>query len=94
VLSSLLSKEVMQKNMGGQNIDELFSMWFSHERNRSKYLSGRSKYKGIFKLLFKVVKVRWRCGKLGHYKKQCRSKSVERGKGYEDSPYIEEKISM
>jgi hypothetical protein len=26
VLSSLLSKEVMQKNMGGQNIDELFSM--------------------------------------------------------------------
>jgi hypothetical protein len=38
------------------------------------------------------VKVCWRCGKEGHYKKQCRSKSVERGKGYDDAPTTKEKI--
>jgi hypothetical protein len=34
-----------------------------------------------------------RYGKEGHYKKQCRSKSVERGKGSEDVPSIEPKTS-
>jgi hypothetical protein len=40
----------------------------------------------------KFVKVCWRCGKEGHYKKQCRSK-VEKKKGSEESPSTEEKTS-
>jgi hypothetical protein len=35
--------------------------------------------------------VSYRCVKEGNYKKQCRSKSVERGKGYDDSPSTKEK---
>jgi hypothetical protein len=61
--------------------------------NRSKSSSGRSKSKGRYKSHGNFVKVCWRCGKEGHYKKQCRSKIVERGKGYEDGPSIEEKTS-
>jgi hypothetical protein len=52
------------------------------------YLQDKSK--GRSKSPGKFVKVCWRCGKEGHYKKQCRSKSVERGKGYEDAPSTEE----
>jgi hypothetical protein len=40
----------------------------------------------------KFVKVCWRCGKEGHYKKQCRSK-VEKKKGSEESPSTKEKTS-
>jgi hypothetical protein len=32
------------------------------------------------------VKVCWRCGKEGHFKKRCRSKSVEKVKGYKGAP--------
>jgi hypothetical protein len=39
----------------------------------------------------KIVKVCWRCGKEGHYKKQCISKSVKRGKGSYDAHFIEAK---
>jgi hypothetical protein len=42
---------------------------------------GRSKSRGRSKSLGKFVKVCWRCGKEGHYKKHCRSKSVERREG-------------
>ena len=38
------------------------------------------------------VNVCWRCGKEGHYKKQCRSK-VEKNKGYEEYPSTKEKTS-
>jgi hypothetical protein len=56
-----------------------------------KEIDGRSESKGRSKSPRKFVKVCWRCGKEGNYKKQCGSKSVERGKGSEDSPYTEEK---
>jgi hypothetical protein len=92
VVSSLLSEEMRQKNMEGQSIDALFARGHSHERNRSKSSSGRSKSKGRSKSLRKFVKVCWRCGKEGHYKKQCRSK-VEKKKGFEESPSREEKTS-
>jgi hypothetical protein len=41
----------------------------------------------------KFVKVCWRCGKEGNFKKQCRSKSIEKVKGYEGAPSTEEKTS-
>jgi hypothetical protein len=48
---------------------------------------------GRSKSLRKFVKVCWRCGKEGHFKKQCRSKMVEKVKGYEGFPSKEENTS-
>jgi len=41
--------------------------------------------------LGKYVKVRCKCGKEGHYKKDCKSKTPKKGKGYDDSPSVEVK---
>jgi hypothetical protein len=92
VVSSLLSKEMRRNNMEGKRTYTLFARGCSQERNRSKFSSGRSKSKGRSKSPGKFVKVCWRCGKEGHYKKQCRSK-VEIKKGSKESPSIEEKTS-
>jgi hypothetical protein len=78
--------------MEGQRTNALFARGRCHERNRSKFSSGRSKSKGRSKSPGKFVKVCWRCGKEGHYKKLCRSK-VEKKKGFEESSSIEEKTS-
>ena len=78
--------------MEGHSTDTLFARGCSQERNRSKFSSGRSKSKDRSKSPIKFVKVCWRCGKEGHYKKQCRSK-VEKKKGSEESPSIEENTS-
>jgi hypothetical protein len=93
VVSSLLSKEMRQKNMEGQRTDALFARGCSQEINRSKSSSGISKSKGRSKYLRKFVKVCWRCGKEGHFKKQCRSKSIEKVKGFEGAHSIEENAS-
>jgi hypothetical protein len=90
VVSSLLSEEMRRKNMEGQSTDALFARGRSQERNRSKSSSGRSKSKGRSKSPGKFVKVCWRCGKEGHYKKQCRSK-VEKKKGSEESSFYRRK---
>jgi hypothetical protein len=78
VVSSLFPEEMRQKNMEGKSIETLFARGRSQERNRSKYSSGRSNSKGRYKSLGRFVKVCWRCGKQGHYKKQCRSKLRKR----------------
>jgi hypothetical protein len=92
VVSSLLSEEMRQKNMEGHSPNTLFARGRSQERNRSNFSSGRSKSKGRSKSPGKFVRVCWRCGKEGHYKKQCRSK-VEKKKGSEESSSTEEKTS-
>ena len=79
VVSSLLLKETRRKNMEGQRTNALFSRGCSHERNRFKSSSGRSKSPENF------VKVCWRCGKEGHYKKKCRCK-VEKKEGSKEDP--------
>jgi hypothetical protein len=77
--------------MEGQSTDTLFERGHSQERNRSNFSSGRSKSKGRSKSPRNFVRV-WRCGKEGHYKKQCRSK-VEKKKGSEKSHSTEENTS-
>ena len=66
---SSLSKEMRQKNMEGHSIDTLFARGCSQEINRSSFSSGRSNSKGRYKSPRKFVRVCWRCGKEGHYKK-------------------------
>jgi hypothetical protein len=82
VVSSLLSEEMKQNNMEEHSTDRLFARGRSQERNRSNFSSGRPKSKGRSKSPGRFVRVCWRCGKEGHYKKQCRSK-VEKKKGFE-----------
>jgi hypothetical protein len=69
VVSSLLSEEMRRKNMEGQSTYTLFARGLSQEKNRSKLSSGRSKSKGRSKSPRNFVKICWRCGKEGHYKK-------------------------
>jgi hypothetical protein len=35
----------------------------------------------------------WKCGKIGHYKKHCKSKKVEKPKGSDSTSSTEEKTS-
>jgi hypothetical protein len=63
VISSLLLKEIRQKNMEGQSTNTLFARGRFQERNRYKFSSRRSKSKGRSKSPKNFVKVCWRCGK-------------------------------
>ena len=73
--------------MEGQNGDALSVRGRSQNRNKNKVSSGRSKSPGNF------VKVCWKCGKEGQYKKECRSKAPEKGKGSDDAPSAEAKTT-
>jgi len=57
-------------------------------------LSGRSKSRGRSKSPGKFVKVCSKCRKEGHYKKDCRSKAPEKGKGSDDAPSTEAKTTL
>jgi hypothetical protein len=85
VVSSVLSEDMRRNNMEGQSTNALFARQNSQERNKYNFSSGRSKSKVRSKSSGKFVKVCWRCGKQGHYKKKCRSK-VEKKKGSKESP--------
>jgi len=39
------------------------------------------------------VKVCWKCGKEGHFKKDCRYKSLEKAKRSDDAPSVEVKTT-
>ena len=61
---------------------DALSMRSGHTKERGKYTGGRYKSRGRSKSLGDPLKnVCWKCGKLGHFKRNYKSKSVERGKG-------------
>ena len=79
IVSALLSEETRRKNMERQNGDALSVQGRSQNRNKNMVSSGRSKSRGRSKSPGNFVKVCKKCGKEGHYKKDYRSKSVEKG---------------
>jgi hypothetical protein len=85
VVSSFLFEEMRQKNMERQSTDALFVRVLPQETNRPNSSCGRSKSRGRSKTLGKFVNVCWRFGKQENYKKQHRSKTVERGNGFDDA---------
>jgi hypothetical protein len=89
VVASLLLEEVTRKSMGEHILDALMVRGHSKER-RNKFTGGRSKSRGRSKSLGNPLKkVSWKCGKPGNFKKNCRSGSVERGKGTDDTTSTE-----
>ena len=91
IVASLLSEEMRRKSMENHSTDAL-SVRLGHTKERGKSTRGRSKSRGISKSLGdSLKKLCWKCGKPGHFKKKCKSKSVEKGKGSNDTSSIEKK---
>ena len=73
--------------MENHSIDSL-SVRSGHTKERGKSTGGRSKSLGD-----PLQRLCWKCGKPSHFKKKCRAKSVERGKGPEDTSFTKNKSS-
>ena len=79
--------------MESQSADAL-SVRLGQTKERGNSTGGRSKSRGRSKSPGDPLKTGcWKCGKPGHFKRNCRAKSVESGKGSEDTSSIENKSS-
>ena len=67
---------------------------WSQNRNKNKSSSGRSKSRGRSKSPRKPIKVVcWKCEKEGHFRRDCKSKAPDKGKGSDDAPSAEAKTT-
>jgi hypothetical protein len=75
VVASLLSEEIRWKIMDGHSTNALFVRGCTQDKNPIKSSGGgRSKSTDRSKSPGKSLKKCWKCGKIGHYKKDCKSK--------------------
>eukprot|EP00253_Pinus_taeda_P003121 PITA_03121 len=94
IVSALLTEEMRRKNMDNENGDALSVRGRSQNRNKNKSSSWRSKSRGRSKSSGKPIKVVcWKCGKEGHFRRECKSKAPDKGKGSDDAPSAKEKTT-
>ena len=79
--------------MDGHSTDALFVRGRTQDRNPSKPSGWRSKSTGRSKSPGKSLRKYWKCGKIGHYKKDCKSKKVDKPKGSDSTSSTEVKPS-
>jgi len=93
VVASFLSKDMRRKFMENHSMDSLSKSVRSKER-RYKFTMGRSKSRGRSRSPeTSLKKLCWKCGKSRHFKKYCRSKSVEIRKESDDTTLTKAKSS-
>jgi hypothetical protein len=80
--------------MDGHNTDALFVRGNTQERNPGNPSGWRSKSTGRSKSPGKSLRKCWKCDKRGHYKKDCKSKKVEKPKGFDSTSSTELKTSI
>jgi hypothetical protein len=93
VVASLLSEEMRQKSMDGHSIDALFVRGRTQDRNHGKSSRGRSKSIVRSKSPRKYLRKCWKCGKTRIYRKDCKSKNVDKPKGFDSTSSTEAKTS-
>jgi hypothetical protein len=79
--------------MDSHSTDALFIRGHPQDRNLGKPSGGRSKSIGRSKSPGKYLRKCWKCGKIGHYKKYCKSKKVDKPKGSNSTSSTEAKTS-
>jgi hypothetical protein len=77
VVASLLLEEMRWKNMEGLTKDALMVRGHRLNRDKGKFSSRKSKLKGRSKSLVQSMRRCWKCGKVGHYKRDCKLKVTE-----------------
>ena len=71
----------------------LFVRGHTQDRNPGKSLGGRSRSKGRSKSPKISLRKCWKCSKAGHYKKDCKSKKVDKPKGSNNASSTKTKTS-
>ena len=79
--------------MDGHNTYALFVRGRTQDKNPGKTSGWRSKSTGRSKSPGKSLRKCWKCGKTRHYKKDCKSKKVEKPKGSDSTSSTEAKTS-
>jgi hypothetical protein len=72
VVASLLSEEMRWKNMEGSTKDALMVRGRLIDRDKGKFSGRKSKLKGRSKSPVQSMRRCWKCGKVGHYKRDCK----------------------